>query len=130
MAEANRLREILLALGSRPDCRVWRNTVGEGWQGDLVRRTADTVTLRNPRYVKFGLAAGSHDVIGIVKQTITAADIGSSWGRFLAVEVKDAGRLRRNQALFHEVLRRFDALQGVAHSPAEAEKILLGNNRG
>lgn len=132
MSEKSTQTEILLALGSRPDVRLWRNTVGEGWQGVAGGRDRGTYTLRpgdvvlrNARYVTFGLAPGSWDLVGVHRQIIMPADVGQAWGRLLGIEVKtDNGRLRSDQIRFHAALQRFDVLQGVARNISDATSVL------
>ena len=65
MTEAELLHQILLAIGGRPDCRVWR--VNTGVARDPV----------SGRCVRFGQPGGA-DVQGLV----------APHGRFLALEVK------------------------------------------
>ena len=60
--------EIRLAVGSLPDVRLWRNNVGE-------------IADRRGVSVKYGLAVGSADTIGIV----------APHGRLLSIEVKRPG---------------------------------------
>jgi hypothetical protein len=73
VTEAELQAEILLAVGSRPDCRIWRNNTGVGR------------SLSGDRVIRFGLV-GSADLLGILRG-----------GRFLAVEVKTK-RGRQNEA--------------------------------
>ena len=89
LPEADIQAGFLLRIGARPGLRLFRNTVGEGWQGEILKRTKDTVTLLHPRYVTFGLCPDSSDLIG--------------WkdGRFLAVEIKKrTGRVSNGQRNF------------------------------
>lgn len=87
MTEAELQAEILLAVGSRPDCRIWRNNTGVGR------------TLSGQRVIRFGLV-GSADLLGILRG-----------GRFLAVEVKTAkGRQSEAQRNFQ---RMIEAMGGV-----------------
>ena len=87
MTEAELQAEILLAVGSRPDCRIWRNNTGVGR------------TLSGQRVIRFGLV-GSADLLGILRG-----------GRFLAVEVKTAkGRQSEAQRNFQ---RMVEAMGGI-----------------
>lgn len=81
---------------------VWRNNVGvlEDSRGKPVR---------------YGLCNGSSDLIGIFK------------GRFLAVEIKRPGeRMRPEQELFIDVVRREGGIAFVATSPEEFKEKLNG----
>jgi len=103
MSEAQIQREILLGLGALPDVRLFRNSVG------LAR---DPVT---GAMVRFGLAVGSSDLVGIVRPR----------GRWLAIEVKsEHGRPTREQLAFIEMVRRMGGVAGVARSLAEAQLLL------
>lgn len=109
MSESDVQARILLKLGALPGVRLFRNTCGEGWQGKVVGKTADTVTLLRPRYVTFGLAPGSADLIG--------------WhgGRFLAIEVKtDIGRTRVDQSKFIAAVLASGGIAGIARSDRDA----------
>lgn len=97
MNEAEISARWLLNVGARPGVRMFRNTIGEGWQGQVVRRDhkAGTVTLLRPRYVTFGLAPGSADLIG-----------WSNGGLFTAAEIKiPGGRYREGQKNFLDNVR-------------------------
>jgi hypothetical protein len=92
---------VLLALGSRSDCKVWRNNVGTG---------------RDPsgRVIRFGVP-GSADVFGILAPS----------GRFLALEIKSAkGRLRPEQAGWGEMVRRQGGIYEVVRSIEEAVAVV------
>lgn len=86
------------AIAARDDARVWRNNVGV----DLARG------------VRYGLAVGSGDLIGIVQ------------GRFLSLEVKkpEDGRTSDEQRAWQRVVRRFGGVAEIVTSAEEAIKIL------
>jgi hypothetical protein len=118
--------EILLACGASPGVRIFRNTVGEGWQGVAIERGADFVALRNPRRVTFGLAPGSPDIIGWQSVLITPDMVGRTFARFVGIEVKTlAGTPADNQARFISVMRQAGALAGVSRSAESARKLLF-----
>ena len=95
-AERDVVREVLLAVGSLPSVRCWRNNTG-------------TLVVQDRR-VAFGLR-GSSDVLGVV---------GPS-GRLLAIECKsDRGRMTSHQRAFAEMVVRFGGLHVVARSAADA----------
>ncbi len=95
------LHKILLALGSRRDLLIWKNTTGQFRM------------LHSERHVNVGLP-GSPDIIGVL-----ATHDGH--GVFLGIEVKTGtARLSEQQQAFH---RRADEVHGiliVAHSVEEA----------
>jgi hypothetical protein len=91
MTEAELQAEILFAVGSRPDCRIWRNNTGVGR------------TLSGQRVIRFGLV-GSADLLGILRG-----------GRFLAVEVKTAkGRQSEAQRNFQRMIESMGGIYVLA----------------
>ena len=103
--EAQILKEVMLAIGSQPDCRIFRNSVGQA---------------RDPRtgqHVRFGLTAGASDIIGIGPR-----------GRFLALECKsETGRATAEQLVFLDVVKRMGGIAGVVRSAAEAIQLVEAN---
>ncbi len=98
------LAQILLALGSRPDCRAFRNNVG---------KLPDP---RTGRWVTFGLAPGAPDIICIVRG-----------GRFIGIEVKTpTGKLRPDQEAFRDMLQSLGATYVVARSVDDAVRAVEG----
>ncbi len=123
------LHETLLALGSRPDCRVFRNSVG------LARDP------KTGQHVQFGLVKGASDIIGLARaEPLHALAALERWahllpandlaliraalapvGRFLALEVKSAkGWVRPEQLAFIEMVKRLGGIAGVVRSVHEA----------
>lgn len=91
MTEAELQAEILLAVGSRPDCRIWRNNTGVGR------------SLSGDRVIRFGLV-GSADLLGILRG-----------GRFLAVEVKTKrGRQSEPQRNFQRMIESMGGIYVLA----------------
>ena len=99
--------EILEALGGREDVRLFRNN------GGVARRRLANGELSRP--IKFGLAPGSSDLIGLVRP----------WGVLLSVEVKVPGKTsNKKQLAWAELVRRFGGIHFVAHSAEEAVRHL------
>jgi hypothetical protein len=123
---------ILLAIGSHPEVRVFRNTVGEGWQGQVVARNSGTVRLqpgdiviRGARAVTFGLCPGSSDIIGWRSKLVTPDMVGKRAAVFTAVEVKTpTGRASLGQEKFIAAVGRGGGIAGIARSPDEASSLL------
>ena len=100
MKELDIQRLIMLAL-SEAGCLIFRNNVG-------VLKNAAGIPIR------FGLAIGSSDLIGI-----------APGGRFLAVEIKTpTGKATPEQIRFIEAVRARGGIAGIARSPAEALALL------
>jgi hypothetical protein len=114
MTEAEIQARILLAYGALPGVRLFRNTVGFGYQGDVVSESRGVVVLKNARPVTFGLCPGSSDIIG--------------WnqGRFLAIEVKaKAGRASDKQNLFGEAVERDGGFFRISRSVDDLRSLFL-----
>ena len=100
MREQDIQRLIMLAL-SEAGCLIFRNNVG-------VLKNAAGIPIR------FGLAVGSSDLIGLTPT-----------GRFLAVEIKTpTGKATTEQLRFIEAVRARGGIAGIARSPAEALALL------
>lgn len=101
---------IRLEHGAGP-ARLWRNNTGA---------LKDT----SGRLVRYGLCPGSSDLIGLRTRIITEADLGHRFAQFVAIEVKDRGRLTPEQERFITMVQQAGGLAGVARSPDEARFIL------
>lgn len=101
-AEGNISNAIMIAL-SAAGCLIFRNNVG-------------VLPDRSGRPIRYGLAVGSSDLIGLAHD-----------GVFLAIEVKTAtGRVSPAQLAFIEAVRRQGGRAGVARSADEAVAIARG----
>lgn len=90
---------IRLALGTEPGLVLWRNNVG----------TAEHWTSRGVQRVRYGLAPGSADLVGICD------------GRFFALEVKAAaGRVAPEQTEWMALARRKGGFAAVVRSVDDA----------
>jgi penicillin-binding protein-related factor A (putative recombinase) len=100
MTESQIQSAIHRAIGSRPDCRLFRNHTGK-------------VQDRSGRWHTFGLATGSADLIGWCR------------GRFLSIEVKsETGRIRPEQQAWMEAVNAHGGIAFVARSVNEANELL------
>lgn len=97
-AERDIQLEIMLAIGSRPDVRIWRNNAGAARRpggGPLVR---------------FGLCPGAADLVGL-----------TAFGRFLAIEVKNyKGRQSLEQKTWQAIIEKFRGIYILARSEEDA----------
>lgn len=123
--ETSILQAIQVAINSRDDARVWRNTVG-GAKTDY-------------GWVTYGLAEGSADLIGIVSceygdmSTFDAVGIVAvKSGRFLSLEIKRPGRARKAelQAAWARTVRAFGGYAAQVTSVAEALAAVEAARRG
>ena len=74
-SETTLQQQIRLALGQRPDLRLFRNQVGQ------------LPDPRSGRWVQFGLAKGSSDLIGFKTVEITPEMVGEKVAVFCSIEV-------------------------------------------
>jgi len=113
--------EILSALGSRRDIRLFRNAAGNGFMGTVIDYTGGAAMLANARRVTFGLCEGASDLIGIQRVKVTPEMVGKDIGVFVAIEVKsDRGRPTREQTAFINMVNNFGGVGVVAKSVEEA----------
>lgn len=107
MSEAEALARIALRAGGLRSCRLFRNTVGTGWQGSRVPDTRHgVVALLNPRFVTFGLTPDSPDLVGWRSVVVTNEMVGATVAQFVGGEVKTrTGKLSDGQRRFLRALR-------------------------
>ena len=112
MSETNIQNQIIAAIGSRPDCRLFRNHVG---------RVQD----KYDRWHTFGLCVGSGDLIGWKAITVTPEHVGKTLAVFLSIEVKTStGKIRPEQVRWQKVVQQHGGIAMIARSVAEAEAAL------
>lgn len=100
MSEIATQRAVMLAVGGRPDCRVFRNTLGVAWHGVVESYDSERLVLRNARRVKYGVQnPGGADLLGW--RTVNGV------ARFLAIEVKSEREqtTEAQDAFLHAVIR-------------------------
>lgn len=113
MNEANIMRMIQVKV-STLGTRLFRNNVGIGWVGNIVKVSVPgkiqinpgDILLRNPRPLHAGLCEGSSDLIGWTPVKITQEMVGKSLAVFTAVEVKtETGHASEVQKNFLETIK-------------------------
>ncbi|MHB1266419.1 MAG: VRR-NUC domain-containing protein [Acidithiobacillus ferriphilus] len=105
------IQDRIRALG-HGDLRLFRNNVGSA-------QTADG------RFIRFGLAPGSPDLIGWKRITITPDMVGKTVAVTVGIEVKGAsGRPAVDQMRFIAHMQDFGCLAGIARSVEEAREII------
>jgi hypothetical protein len=106
-------QQIRLALGTRPDARLFRNQVGS------------LPDPRTGRLVTFGLARGSADLIGWRTVVVTSDMVGQQLAVFTSIEVKTpTGRLAPAQQHWLRSVASAGGIAGVARSVPDAQQIL------
>ena len=106
-------QEIRLALGQRSDLRLFRNETG---------KLPDP---RTGRWVQFGLAKGSSDLIGFKTVKITPEMIGEEIAQFVSIEIKtERGKLTDIQKNWLQKVQSSGGIVGVARTVKDALNIL------
>jgi len=112
-AETTLQQQIRLALGTRPEARIFRNQVGS------------LPDPRTGRLVTFGLARGSADLIGWRTITVTPAMVGTRLAIFTSIEVKTpTGRVRPEQQAWLQAVQQAGGIAIIARSVPDAELAL------
>lgn len=105
MSEGALQDAIRLALADEPGLVIWRNNVG--------------VAEHRGARVRYGLAVGSADLVGILN------------GRFVALEIKTpTGRASPEQKLWLALVRRHGGFAAVVRSVEEAQAAIARARRG
>ena len=106
-------QEIRLALGTIPSLRLFRNQVGQ------------LPDPRSGRYVQFGLAKGSSDLVGFKTIKITPEMIGQEVAQFVSIEIKtERGKLTDVQQNWLQKVKSSGGIVGVARTVKDALQIL------
>lgn len=106
------VKDILRAVGRRPDLMIWQNQTG-------VARSMD-----GQRVIRFGLN-GSPDLMGVLLTTITPGMVGETIGRALGIEAKTGrGEPSEDQRNFHGAFARRGGLYMVARSAEDVLRTL------
>jgi len=112
-AETTLQQKIRLALGTRPDLRLYRNNCGS------------LPDPRSGRLVTFGLARGSADLIGWRTITVTPEMVGTRLAVFTSIEVKTpTGRIRPEQQAWLATVQGAGGIAGVARSVTDAQHLV------
>jgi len=108
-AETAVVNAVLLALGNRPDCRVWRQRAALLW----TRPDPSGVPLR-------AVPDGCADISGLLSD-----------GRRLELECKTSrGRQSAGQKRWQAMVERFGGVYAVVRSAGEAERVVEDALRG
>jgi hypothetical protein len=127
MSEISVQKKIQTTFGKLPDIRLFRNNVGQGFQGKPQWLESGNLLLKYPRRINFGLCKGSSDLIGFRRRTITQDMVGQSIAQFVALEVKNHSRAKRrdDQQKFTKITQDLGALSGFCWSVENARRVLF-----
>ncbi len=110
-SEADLMRSIQLR-ASDLGLRAWRNNVG-------------MLVDHRGTHVRYGLAVGSSDLIGIRPVLVTPSHVGQVIGQFLSLEVKSrTGKPTGEQTAWLATVTRLGGIAGVIRSIADLEALL------
>lgn len=124
MSETAFVKSLILKF-SRGPVRLFRQNTAMAWVGEVISRTPDTLTLRNPRPLHAGLCKGSSDLIGWQSLTITPEMVGQRIAVFVAIEAKTkTGRASPDQIQFIENVSKAGGKAGIVRSDMEAQAVL------
>lgn len=129
MSERDIQNEIRLAANDYG--RFFRVNVGQGWVGNIIRKSANTITLGNYRPLTTGVPKGFSDLIGLTEITITPDMVGQKIAVFTALEVKSKkGIVSPSQKTFIEMVKARGGLAAIVRSVEDmAEALQWSSNR-
>lgn len=134
MSEKELLNDVLLNL-SRDNVRLFRNNVGVGWQGRILRPTKTMtvkvgpgdIVLRHARPIHAGLVVGSSDLIGWTTVKILPSMVGGQVAVFSALEAKTPGvAVTEEQQRFIQAVNQAGGRAGVIQSVQDAIEVVCG----
>jgi ribosomal protein S19 len=125
MLEKNIQSEIMRKVGSLPNVRLFRNNVGQAYQGKVLKGNNRIVTLADFRVIRFGLMVGSGDLIGFETITITPDMVGNKIAVFTSIETKKKNGIEKvEQENWMQTVNRFGGQAGFARSVEDAMGII------
>jgi len=92
-------------LNLKPWQRRFRINAGQGWTGQIIKRTPEILTLKNPRVFK-SAPKGWADLCGWDSVEITPDMVGQVVAVFVFEEVKATGDLSKEQKGFKKLIER------------------------
>jgi hypothetical protein len=131
-------RRVLLAIGSLPWVRAFRNNVGFGLairhKDSRVRQAIISACIAlaermggSAERITFGLHPGSGDYIGWTTREIQPEDVGTKVAVFTSIEVKDgSGQPSPDQRRWRDNVRAAGGIAGIVRSEAEALALVGG----
>jgi hypothetical protein len=124
-SEAKNTRDIIKHVNQRDNVRIFRNNVGVGYCGTLIKRSGDTITLKNARPVRFGLHVGSGDWIGVHRVKITPDMVGKEIGQFVSIEIKSGkGKESDEQKNWKRFIKWMGGIAETVRSVEDVGKVL------
>ena len=114
-AHTKLLKETLIELGKRfVTGRFFRNEVGEGWFFPPWEKMFNP---EDKRYLRYGLAPDTPDLIGFTAVVVTPEMIGKTLAVFTGYEIKTGNAVQTSgQKNFQKVLESFGGIYKVVRS--------------
>jgi hypothetical protein len=104
--------------------RLFRNNVGKGWVGKLIKNTRESITLVSYRPLESGLCVGSSDLIGWTTVEITPEMVGGRVAVFTALELKTKNvQTTKEQKNFLEQVQKAGGMAGIVKEKIDIERI-------
>lgn len=120
------VRNNIILSSAKDGISLFNNPVGTAWVGKYNSATHSVIA---PRVVRYGLAVGSPDLVGITPVKITADMVGQTIGVFTGVEVKldknGPYKETTGQKQFGKFIERNGGFYMVADCYADVEKYFL-----
>lgn len=117
------VRNNIILTSAKHGITLFNNPVGTAWVGKYNNSTHSVIA---PRVVRYGLAIGSSDLIGITPIKITPDMVGQTIGVFTGVEVKvdknGPYKETAEQKKFGRFIERNGGIYTVADCFADVEK--------
>lgn len=125
-SETPLLHRLALAL-TNVGARVFRNQVGNGWYGKLLKFTpGGRVVIEDARPLRSGLCVGSSDLIGWQSIQVTPEMVGRRIAVFTAIEGKTGEtRTTKEQLNFLAAVRDAGGIAIVVRDESEIERAVL-----
>jgi hypothetical protein len=122
VAESDLMRSLQIEASSL-GARLFRQNVGLAWTGDVRRNRDGSITISNPRPMRFGVP-GMSDLGGYVPVTITHGMVGGWLAVYTQVEVKQSARVTDEQRHWIDIVNAAGGRAGIARSSDDLRQIL------
>jgi ribosomal protein S19 len=122
---STQLTDDILEDASNNGARLFRQNVGLGWVGKVIKRTSNSMVIQHPRPLHAGLCVGSSDIIGITPVVITEDMVGQTIGVFTAPEIK-AGldQPSEQQLKFIAMVKKLGGFAGICRNMDDYKKMI------
>jgi hypothetical protein len=121
------MKKMRLLLQRRFNVRLFRNNVGRAWTGESVPVVAG-ILIKRPYQIAFGLAPGSHDVIGVSSVIVTPDMVGKRIGVFTSIETKGQhARTTEAQLNWRSMVLSMGGIAGIVRDYGSSVELLTSS---